>query len=99
MLHRIAGTAAALALTFIAGTLIPGTAHADPAGAATCAAKLSKPARMIYDASAPQAAGTGDLKGLVTGQTKGLVMAGKIDRSGARPAAVSAGQCLVMLKS
>lgn len=76
-----------------------GAAFADKAGASACAAKLPKNAKLIYDATAAQAAGGGDLKDLVTTQTRGLVMSGQIDRGGAREAAEAAGQCLVMLRS
>lgn len=74
-------------------------ALADSAGAATCAAKLGKPARLIYNTVAPQASGSADLRGLITDQTRGLVMSGQISRGDARPAAEAAGQCLAQLRS
>ena len=74
-------------------------ALAGPADAAACAAKLGKPARLIYNTVAPQAPGTGDLRGLITEQTRGLVMSGQISRGDAHPAAEAAGQCLVRLNS
>ncbi|MBS7702600.1 hypothetical protein [Chelatococcus asaccharovorans] len=74
-------------------------AMASPAGAAACAAKLGKSAQIIYNAVAPQVSGGGDLRGLVTDQTRGLVMSGQISRGDARPAAEAAGQCLEQLRS
>ena len=80
-------------------SLHPIRASADKASATVCAAKLSKDARTIYDASAPGVAAASDLKQLVTQQTRFLAMAGRIDRGGARAAAEAAGACLKMRAS
>ncbi|WP_210485373.1 hypothetical protein [Microvirga antarctica] len=79
--------------------LTSGSALADKAGAAACAAKLPKDARAIYDASAPGAASASDLKQLLTQQTRSLAMAGTISRGSARASAEAAGPCVAMLKS
>lgn len=75
-----------------------GSAHADAAGAASCAAGLSADAKAIYDATAPSVTAGVDLRSLVTSETRSLVMGGTIGRDGAKAAAEAAGACLVMLQ-
>ncbi|CAH1661368.1 conserved exported hypothetical protein [Hyphomicrobiales bacterium] len=95
--HFVAG-AVGCVLT-LASPLTMTSALADKAGAAACATKLGKSAQLIYNKVAPQAPGTADLRGLVTDQTRSLVMSGQISRGDARPAAEAAGQCLEQLRS
>lgn len=87
------------AVIAVSSPVVIAPAMASPAGAAACAAKLGKSAQLIYNAVAPQASGSGDLRGLVTDQTRGLVMSGQISRGDARPAAEAAGRCLEQLRS
>lgn len=86
-------------LVFVASLASASAALASQQQADQCAAGLSGDSRTIYDAVAPQAASTGDLRSAITDTTKSLVMSGKVARSSARSAAEAAGTCLAMLKS
>jgi hypothetical protein len=94
-------TTACRTLPFIAIAALaisrPLPAFADAAGADACAKTLSPPAKMIYQATAPDIRQGVELKAVVTAQTRKLVMDGKIERSIARPSAVAAAACLKTL--
>jgi|tagenome__1003787_1003787.scaffolds.fasta_scaffold16964889_2 hypothetical protein len=89
MHHNIVLLAAILA-TF------PLSALADEASMQACAKSLSPAARMIYEASAASLPPSSALRDVVAAQTRKLVMAGRIERAAARPAAEAAGNCLKM---
>jgi hypothetical protein len=76
----------------------PVAARADAKQAEACASGLGKEPRLIYDASASEAAGSADLKALITGKVKSMVMQGKVARASARASAEAAGSCLVALR-
>jgi hypothetical protein len=65
--------------------------------ASACAAGLSKDAKAIYDATAPQVGSLSTLRETVVEQTRSLVMAGKIGQGTAKSSAQAAGECLAML--
>lgn len=65
--------------------------------ASACAAGLSKDAKAIYDATAPQVGSLSTLSETVVEQTRSLVMAGKIGQGTAKSSAQAAGECLAML--
>jgi hypothetical protein len=65
--------------------------------ASTCAAGLSKDAKAIYDATAPQVGSLSTLRETVVAQTRSLVMAGKIGQGTAKSSAQAAGECLALL--
>jgi hypothetical protein len=65
--------------------------------ASACAAGLSKDAKAIYDATAPQVGSLATLRETVVEQTRSLVMAGKIGQGTAKSSAQAAGECLAML--
>jgi hypothetical protein len=98
MFHRIGPAASVTLICAGLGLLAPTPSLADAAGAAACAQALSPGARLIYDASAPQFASSSDPRDLVAGETRNLVMAGKLPRAGVRDAAEAAGRCLRMLR-
>ena len=83
----------------LAVVLLPTPALAGKIEAETCAASLPSPAKLIYDASAPNVTATSDLRRLVTQETRALVRSGKLDRADARTNAQAAGQCLQQLKT
>jgi hypothetical protein len=72
-------------------------ASSGNAKASACAAGLSKDAKAIYDATAPQVASLATLRETVVEQTRSLVMAGKIGQGTAKSSAQAAGECLAML--
>lgn len=67
---------------------------ASKASADACAAKLSPAAKQIYAASIGSAAPGADMREIVRGKTRSLVIGGKLTRDQARPAAEAAGACL-----
>ncbi len=74
-------------------------AFADRPAADKCAAGLNTDGQTIYAAAAPQVAPGVDLRSVVKSATEGLVRAGTISMSNARPAAEAAGKCLSMINS
>lgn len=89
-----------LALAVTLGALCCATAaSADQASANKCAAGLSAQGQQIYAASAPQVTPGADLRGIITAQTKSMVMSGAMSRDAAKPAAEAAGKCLKLLQS
>jgi hypothetical protein len=88
-----AHAAFALSLTLLLGGIAP-PAKADTAAANACAANLSTDARTIFDKTLPQFAPGGDLRELLTTNTRSLAIAGTISRSSARESATAAAACL-----
>jgi hypothetical protein len=89
MHHNIIRLAAILAV-------LPLSTVAEEASAQSCAEALSPAARLIYDATAASQPPNSALRDVVAAQTRKLVMAGRIERAAARPAAEAAGNCLKM---
>jgi hypothetical protein len=79
----------AAALSFSAAPSFASKASAD-----ACAAKLSPEAKQVYAASIGSVAPGVDMRELVRGKTRSLVIGGKLTRDQARPAAEAAGACL-----
>lgn len=71
-------------------------ALADAGAASRCAAKLSREARAIYNASAPLLVKGADGRAVVTDQTRKLVLSGKVDHLKANQSAEAAAACLVL---
>ncbi len=69
-------------------------ALANRAAADACAARLSAESKLIYAATIGAVAPGVDLKEIVRSKTRGLVMAGKLNRGQALAAAEAAGACL-----
>jgi hypothetical protein len=67
---------------------------ASRAAADACATRLAPDAKLVYGAVISSVAPGTDLVELVRSKTRGLVMAGKLDRAQAQPAAQAAGACL-----
>lgn len=67
---------------------------ASKASADACAAKLSPEAKQIYAASIGSVAPGVDMREIIRGKTRALVIGGKLTRDQARPAAETAGVCL-----
>jgi hypothetical protein len=80
-----------LLLPFVAAAT---EARADTAAATSCATGLPKDARAIFDATLPQLAPGGDLRAMVTANTRSLALAGKIEPDTARDSAKAAAVCL-----
>jgi azurin len=76
-------------LALSAAPALAGTAEAQ-----SCAGSLDANSQLIFNTALPQVAPGADLKGVVTNVTKSLVKSGQISRGDARPAAMSAGECL-----
>jgi hypothetical protein len=76
--------------------VFPLSAIAEEASAQACAKALSPAARLIYDATAASQPPDSALRDVIAAQTRKLVMAGRIERAAARPAAEEAGTCLKM---
>lgn len=74
-------------------------ALADRPAADKCAAGLNTDAQTIYAAAAAQVAPGADVRSVVKSTTEGLVRAGTVSMSNARPAAEAAGKCLAMINS
>ena len=84
-----------LARCICIASLLPTAAWAAPAPPPpACVAKLSPLARMIYDATLPDLHPTDDLREVVRSHTRALVIAGKLEKADAKPAAHEAGVCL-----
>jgi hypothetical protein len=81
--------AAAAALTLAATPSFAGRSEAD-----ACAARLPDNAKAVYAAAIDGVGPNVDLRELLRSRARGLVMAGKLSRSEARPAAEAAGECL-----
>jgi len=77
-----------------AALLVAGTAVAQTTAADQCAAALGKDPRAIYDACAASVQPTTDIKALLTQKTRGLVIAGTVERASARDSARAAAPCL-----
>ena len=86
-----------IALTLAGGSL-PAPALADPAKARNCADRLNPPARMMFDHVAPKVKSSSNIRDLMRAEVPSLVISGKLSRDLAQKNAVSAGQCLVLLK-
>jgi len=82
---------AVVALTL---TLPAAPSFASRVAADACAARLPADAKLIYAASIGSVAPGVDLAGSVRSKKRELVMAGKLDRAQAQPAAQAAGACL-----
>jgi hypothetical protein len=85
------------ALSVVMGMALaaPALAWATPEEAASCASRLSPPARLIYDATAPDVhPGQTELHDTIKAHTRDLVIQGKVDRAVAKPSAIEAGACL-----
>ncbi len=67
---------------------------ASKASADACAAKLSPEAKQVYAASIGSVAPGVDMREVVRGKTRSLVIGGKLTREQAQPAAEAAGACL-----
>jgi len=80
-----------------AATSSSSSATSGKGKASTCAAGLSKDAKAIYDATAPQVGSLATLRETVVEQTRSLVMAGKIGQTSAKSSAQAAGECLALL--
>lgn len=80
----------AAAALFVSGA----PTFANRAAADACAAKLSPDAKAVYAATIGSVKPGVDLTAVVTAKTRDLVMAGKLSRGNARPAAEAAGTCL-----
>jgi hypothetical protein len=74
--------------------LLPLPAAAADVAVPACVTSLTPAARLIYDATAASRPPESALRDVVAAQTRKLVMAGRIERAAARPAAEAAGNCL-----
>ena len=82
----------------ILASALPSLAFAgDEKAADDCASKLDANAMLIYRATKPGMPPKGELRELIRSHTVDLVMAHKIERDSARPAAQAAGACLALL--
>ena len=72
----------------------PVTVLADQKSADACAAKLPKDSAAIYSNTLAQIAPGANVRDVVVNVTRGMVMAGRLSRTSARPAAEAAGTCL-----
>ncbi|WP_046866505.1 hypothetical protein [Microvirga massiliensis] len=76
----------------------PITALADQKSADACAAKLSKEPAAIYSSTVAQISPGVSIKDVVVNVTRSMVMAGRLSRANARPAAEAAGNCLELIR-
>jgi hypothetical protein len=74
-------------------------AFANTQASKSCAKTLPPPAQAIYSGSASAVAHGARILDAVTASARQLVMAGKIPRSEARPAARAAASCLQLLQN
>ncbi len=81
----------------VAAAFAPCAALADAVTAGACATKLSAPAKLIYDAVAPDLHQGDDLRATIKSHTRQLVIDGKIERAVAHDRAVEAAACLKQL--
>ncbi|MCC3247080.1 hypothetical protein LG047_17470 [Methylocystis sp. WRRC1] len=72
-------------------------ALADQKAADACAARLPKNSAAIYSASAAKYSPGSDMRDIVKGVARGMVMSGALGRDDARPAAEAAGACLKLM--
>ena len=77
----------------------PLTALADQKSADACAAKLPKEPAAIYSEVVAQIAPGANVRDIVVSVTRGMVMAGRLSRANARPAAEAAGSCLELIRN
>jgi hypothetical protein len=84
----LVAVAAAVLMLSAASSLASRTA------ADACAARLPADAKLIYAAAIGAVAPGADLVEIVRAKARALVMAGKLDRDQAQPAAQAAGGCL-----
>jgi hypothetical protein len=80
----------------LAFTAVP--SFANRAAADKCAARLSSDAKLVYTATVSSVKPGADLKDIVRSKTRGLVMAGQLNRGKARNAAMAAGNCLKLAR-
>lgn len=83
-------------LIALALMLAPVPAFAGQTEATDCAVNLDDNGKLVFEASIAGVKPGVDLKALVTAKTKQLVMDGKLKRSVAKPAAMAAGDCLIL---
>ena len=76
----------------------PVTVLADQKSADACAAKLPKEPAAIYSEVVAQIAPGANVRDIVVSVTRGMVMAGRLSRASARPAAEAAGTCLELIR-
>jgi hypothetical protein len=76
----------------------PVTALADRNAADACATKLPKEPAAIYSNTVAQIAPGVNVRDLVVSVTRGMVLAGRLSRANARPAAEAAGSCLELIR-
>jgi hypothetical protein len=77
---------------------IAAPALADPVAAESCAKSLSPPALRIYRAAAPDMKPGSNMEAVLRAKIIPMVMAGDMNRSTARPAAMAASGCLRTLQ-
>lgn len=77
--------------------LLSTPALADKKAGDACAAKLQKDSAAIYSASAAKFTPGADLRDIVKGVARGMVLSGNLSRDEAKPAAEAAGGCLKLL--
>jgi hypothetical protein len=77
----------------------PVTVLADRKSADACAAKLPKEPAAIYSETVAQIAPGVNVRDIVISVTRGMVVAGRLSRANARPAAEAAGSCLELIKN
>jgi hypothetical protein len=73
------------------------SAHAGEPEAQACSAQLDPNAKLVFDDTISSVVPGVDLKGVITTHTKALVLAKKLPRSAAKPAATAAGDCLKLV--
>jgi hypothetical protein len=93
MIGRCIAVAALLTLA------ISSRGYADTAAANSCAAKLPKDAKTIFDTTLPKVTPGADLRELLTTNTRSLAISGAVARSTARDSATAAAQCLRLVNS
>ena len=98
MMRDLMSFSTVFAIVAVTAMATGGTARADLAAGAACAAKLPVAAKLVYDAVAPALKPDSVMKDVVIAQVKPLVLSGKLDRSSARAAAEAAGPCLKLVK-
>ena len=76
----------------------PVAALADQKSADACAARLPREPAAIYSATVAQIAPGANVREIVVGVTRNLVMAGRLSEANARPAAEAAGSCLELMR-
>jgi hypothetical protein len=74
------------------------TARADQKSADACPSKLSTEPAAIYSSTVAQISPGVNIRDVVVSVTRGMVMAGRLSRTNARPAAEAAGSCLALIR-